>query len=143
MKDQRVHLGYIRDAIDDISTCAAVGRDAFMSERMRQEAVIRKLERAIPPMQLRDNLPGLHVEGGEQRRGAVPTIVGGAPFDSSESHPQERSRAIQRLDLRLLIDAHHDGMRGRIHVEADDVADFVDQERIRRECERLAPMGCR
>ncbi len=44
MKDQRVHLGHIRDAIDDISSYAAVGRDAFMAERMRQDAIIRKLE---------------------------------------------------------------------------------------------------
>ena len=44
MKDQRVHLGHIRDAIDDISSYSAVGRDAFMAERMRQDAIIRKLE---------------------------------------------------------------------------------------------------
>jgi uncharacterized protein with HEPN domain len=44
VKDQRVYLGHIRDAIDDIATYAAVGRDAFMVERMRQDAVIRKLE---------------------------------------------------------------------------------------------------
>ena len=44
MKDQRVYLGHIRDTIDDIFTYAAVGRGAFMVERMRQDAVIRKLE---------------------------------------------------------------------------------------------------
>ena len=44
MKDQRVYLGHIRDASDDITSFAAVGRDAFMAERMRQDAVIRKLE---------------------------------------------------------------------------------------------------
>jgi uncharacterized protein with HEPN domain len=44
VKDQRVYLGHIRDAIDDITSYATVGRDAFMAERMRQDAVIRKLE---------------------------------------------------------------------------------------------------
>ena len=44
MKDQRVYLGHIRDAIDDIVSYAGVGRDAFMVDRMRQDAVIRKLE---------------------------------------------------------------------------------------------------
>ena len=44
MKDERVYLGHIRDAINDIEECASVGRDAFMAERMRQDTVIRKLE---------------------------------------------------------------------------------------------------
>jgi uncharacterized protein with HEPN domain len=44
VKDQRFYLGHIRDAIDDITSYAAVGRDAFMAERMRHDAVIRKLE---------------------------------------------------------------------------------------------------
>jgi uncharacterized protein with HEPN domain/predicted nucleotidyltransferase len=41
---ERVYLGHIRDAINDIEEYTSVGRDAFMSERMRQDAVIRKLE---------------------------------------------------------------------------------------------------
>ena len=44
MKDERVYLGHIRDAINDIEQYTLAGRDAFMTERMRQDAVIRKLE---------------------------------------------------------------------------------------------------
>ncbi len=44
MKDERVYLGHIRDAIHDIEEYTAGGRDTFMSDRMRQDAVIRKLE---------------------------------------------------------------------------------------------------
>ncbi|MBI3492682.1 MAG: DUF86 domain-containing protein [Acidobacteria bacterium] len=44
MKDDRVYLGHIRDAIQDIEQYGSVGRDAFMADRMRQDAVIRKLE---------------------------------------------------------------------------------------------------
>jgi uncharacterized protein with HEPN domain len=44
VKNPRIYLGHIRAAIDDITTYAAVGRDAFMVDRMRQDAVIRKLE---------------------------------------------------------------------------------------------------
>ena len=44
VKGQRKCLGHIRDAIDDIASYAAVGRDTFMADRMRQDAVIRKLE---------------------------------------------------------------------------------------------------
>ena len=44
MKDERVYLGHVRDAINDIKSYAAVGEAAFLADRMRQDAVIRKLE---------------------------------------------------------------------------------------------------
>jgi uncharacterized protein with HEPN domain len=44
VKDERVYLGHIRDAINDIKSYAAVGEAAFLADRMRQDAVIRKLE---------------------------------------------------------------------------------------------------
>ena len=44
MKDERVYLGHIRDAVNDIEQYTSVGRDAFVAERMRHDAVIRKLE---------------------------------------------------------------------------------------------------
>ena len=44
MKDERVYLGHIRGAINDITTYASVGEAAFLVDRMRQDAVIRKLE---------------------------------------------------------------------------------------------------
>ena len=56
MKDERVYLGHIRDAINDIEQYTSAGRDAFMAERMRQDAVIRKLEiigEAVKHCQLR------------------------------------------------------------------------------------------
>jgi uncharacterized protein with HEPN domain len=44
VKDEHVYLGHIRDAINDIEQYTSAGRAAFMAERMRQDAVIRKLE---------------------------------------------------------------------------------------------------
>lgn len=44
MKDERVYLGHIREAIADIRTYAAAGQVAFRTDRMRQDAIIRKLE---------------------------------------------------------------------------------------------------
>ena len=37
-------LAHIREAINDIEEYTSVGRDRFMADRMRQDAVIRKLE---------------------------------------------------------------------------------------------------
>ena len=44
MKDERAYLGHIRDAIGDIEEYTVVGHDGFMADRMRQDAVIRKLD---------------------------------------------------------------------------------------------------
>ena len=44
MKDDRVYLEHIRDALDDIATYTSAGRAAFFADRMRQDATLRKLE---------------------------------------------------------------------------------------------------
>jgi uncharacterized protein with HEPN domain len=44
VKDERVYLGHILDAIGDIREYVAPGREAFMTHRLRQDAVLRKLE---------------------------------------------------------------------------------------------------
>jgi uncharacterized protein with HEPN domain len=44
VKDDRVFLLHIRDAIDDIASYTGSGRDAFHADRMRQDATLRKLE---------------------------------------------------------------------------------------------------
>lgn len=43
MKDERVYLTHIRDAIEDIERYASAGAEAFFADRMRQDAIIRKL----------------------------------------------------------------------------------------------------
>jgi uncharacterized protein with HEPN domain len=44
VKDDRVYLEHIRDALDDIATYTSTGRAAFFDDRMRQDATLRKLE---------------------------------------------------------------------------------------------------
>ena len=44
MKDDRVYLEHIRDAIDDITAYCGTGDDEFFRDRMRQDATLRKLE---------------------------------------------------------------------------------------------------
>lgn len=44
MKDEQLYLGHIREAIADIRRYAEAGEGAFWSDRMRQDAIIRKLE---------------------------------------------------------------------------------------------------
>ena len=44
MKDDRVYLQHIRDALDDIAAYCGSDHDAFIVDRMRQDATLRKLE---------------------------------------------------------------------------------------------------
>ena len=44
VKDDRVYLQHIRDALDDIATYVSADREAFFAERMRQDTTIRKLQ---------------------------------------------------------------------------------------------------
>ena len=44
MKDDRVYLQHIRDARQDIATYCGSDHGAFLDDRMRQDATLRKLE---------------------------------------------------------------------------------------------------
>ena len=44
MKDDRVYLQHILDAINDIAAYCGEDRGAFFADRMRQDATLRKLE---------------------------------------------------------------------------------------------------
>ena len=44
MKDDRIYLNHVLEAIEDIERYTAAGYEAFVRERMQQDAVIRKLE---------------------------------------------------------------------------------------------------
>ena len=44
MKEDRIYLEHIRDALDDITTYTGGGRAEFFADRMRQDATLRKLE---------------------------------------------------------------------------------------------------
>ncbi len=44
MKDDRVYLEHIREALHDIATYTSISREAFFADRMRQDATLRKLE---------------------------------------------------------------------------------------------------
>ena len=48
---------------------------------------------------------------------------------------------VEGLNLGLLVDAQHHGVLGRIDIQPDDVSDFVDQLRVRRQLEGLAAVG--
>ena len=99
-----------------------------------------ELTGAMPAMHLAEHLAAGYVESGEQAGGAVANVVVAAAFDLSRAHGQQRSGAIQRLNLAFFVHAQDQGAVGRVEVEADDVADFVDKQRIAAEFEGSAAL---
>src|SRR5882724_12466129 len=79
---------------------------------------------AMAAVTLADDPSGCDVEGGKQRCGAVALIVVTMSRRLARSHGQHGLAAVQRLDLRLLIDTKYDGALGWGHVETDDVANL-------------------
>jgi len=85
------------------------------------------------------DLPGRDLQRREQGRGAMAFVVVRATLRQARLHGQHRSGPVQRLDLRLLIDAQHDRVLRRRQVEPDDIDDLADQLRVGGELERLNP----
>jgi hypothetical protein len=57
-------------------------------------------------------------------------VVMRAPFGKAHDHRQYGLRSIQCLNLTFLIDAQHHGIDRRAHVQANDVAYLVHEQRI-------------
>ena len=86
------------------------------------------------------------VHGREQGCRPVPLAIMGHGSGAAPLHRQAGLGAVERLDLALLVDGKHDGVRRGIDIEPDDVAQLVDELGIRGELElpdpmRLKPMG--
>ena len=87
---------------------------------------------AVPPVVLGDHRSAGDVQGGEQAGRAVPHVVMGHPRRGRGQDRQAGRGPVQGLDLALLIDREDQGLLGRVEIQADDVADLLDELRVRR-----------
>ena len=71
---------------------------------------LAKLNGPVPSMGLPDDGTGLRIQRRKQRGGAMTPVVMAAPLSLPRLQGQQRLAAIQRLDLRLLIDAQDEGL---------------------------------
>src|ERR1035437_2633473 len=91
----------------------------------------------MPAAEGADHRAADQVERGEQAGGAVADVVVTAPLGGAQEHRQDRPEAGKRLDLALLVDTTHDRPLGWIEVQANDVANLLDEEGVGRELEAL------
>ena len=87
-----------------------------------------------------DDFPRCDVECRKQRRNAVTKVIVRLPFRNAGSHWEYWLRPVERLDLGFLIDAQHNGAFRRRHIQTDNIAHFLDKERVCRELKRFDAM---
>src|SRR3954447_21555087 len=75
----------------------------------------------VPRHTLADDPALDHVECGEQGRRTVTLIIVGHRATAASLHRQPRLGAVERLDLRLLVNRQHQRVLGWINVEADNI----------------------
>ena len=102
---------------------------------------LAELNRAVAPVAPTDDLAGLGFESGEQGRSAMPNVVMRAPLRLAWPHGQQRPGAVQCLDLGLLVHTQDQRSIRRVEVQAHNITDFFDKERVRRQLEGIRPMG--
>jgi hypothetical protein len=86
-------------------------------------------------------VPGSDVEGGKEGGSAMVNVVMGDTFHVAQSHRQDWLRAIERLNLGLLIDREYDGVIRRIQVKTHDIAYLFHEEGIAGQLEVLRAVG--
>src|SRR6266853_2822710 len=117
-----------------------------MDVEVGRHTVINRIEKtqelptAMSAMALPNDASGRDVQRGKQRRGAVPHVIMCSALGLPRTHRQQRRRPIQCLNLTLFIDRQEQRASGWIEIQPDDVAHFVDEQRIFRELERIDPM---
>jgi len=101
---------------------------------------LQKLLVPMAPMTRANNLSGLYVECGKERRHAVTQVVVRLPLRYARAHWENRLSAIERLHLRFFIDAEDDRVFRRRHVETNDVTRLFDKEWVGRQLESFRAM---
>jgi hypothetical protein len=118
------HDGMLVDGVvvEDRVDCLAGGDLAFDGVEKANELLMPVALHVAP-----DDGSVEHVHGGEQRGRAVPLVVVGHGSGAALLQRQAGLGAVERLDLALLVDGKHDGVRRRIDIEPDDVPQLVDE----------------
>lgn len=81
-----------------------------------------------------------HIQCGKQCGRAVTLVVVSDALDVAEAHRQHRLSTLQRLALALLVHADHQRVVRRAEVQANHVAQLLDEERVVGQLEAFGAM---
>jgi hypothetical protein len=99
-----------------------------------------ELDRTVAAVQAADDLATGDVQRGVEARCPGAFVVVGGALRHPGKHRQDRGGAVQCLDLGFLVHAEHDRAFGRVQIQADDVADLLDELRVLGELPRVLAM---
>ena len=80
------------------------------------------------------------IQRSEQRGRAVPDIIVGHRPGPTFLHRQTRLGAVERLNLRLLVDRQHETVGRRVDIQPDHIAQLGGKGRILRQLEAPYPV---
>jgi hypothetical protein len=118
-----------------------VNVEVFRDGAVDEVQELAELGGAVARCHVGDHMAGCNVEGCVQVGGAVAFVVVGLALRDTGHHRQNRGSPIQRLDLGLLIDTEHNRGVGRVEIQADNVADLVDELGIGLQLEIVDKVG--
>ncbi len=95
----------------------------------------QELLRAMPGLRLGGDLSRLHVQRGAERGGAMPDVVVRVRGGASRRQGQAGLSALQGLNLGLFVYGQHQGLRWRVHIQADHVPRLAGEVGVRRDLE--------
>src|SRR6478752_2838696 len=87
------------------------------------------------------HLAGKVVQGGKEGYRSVPVVVMGPGANVSLAQRQSGLGAFESLSLALFIAAEHQGLLGRVEIEAHDVPEFFLKPKVFAELEIAHPVG--
>ena len=131
--------GFVSCVVVEHQVDVEIGRRGLLDRGQE----LAEFDRPMTLVAAADDSAGGDVQGGEQRSRAVALVVVAASLDLTRPHRQQRLGAVERLDLRLFIDAQHQGAVGRIDIKPDNVAHLVDKQRVGRQFEGLGAVRFR
>lgn len=92
---------------------------------------------SMATVRLADHPTALDIECSKQRRRTLANVIVRLSTRNTRAQRQGRLGSIECLNLRLFIDAQHDRTIRGTHVQPDDGAVFVDEQRVRRKLKGL------
>ena len=88
-----------------------------------------ELYRSMSRVALSEDFAGCGVERSKQVSRSMANVVVGLSFGLAQTHRQDRLSTLKRLNLRFLVNAQHDRVVRRVHIQANNVAYLFDELR--------------
>jgi len=130
----RLHVGMLVGAV---IVHHQVERDLAGKLRIKASQEFQELLMAVPGKALPDHFPLQDLQGREQARGAMALVVVGHRPQTALLQGQSRLRAVQGLDLGLLVHAEHKGVVRGVQVQPHHIGELLQKPRIARKLEAL------